>query len=292
MKRTTRQVFWKISWHYTFIIKAISGTCNTKGKITNFDNEFKTDDLFLQKWPEFWMTVIHFYAQVFVDHLNEKQEYCRAERAGHFETVHHKPSQYPNSNFFCLVHQVYLARFSPFAVKCRAYARGSVLASCTPKCRKRKEGRPKKQLLPHRIHEWDTNIDTFMKICRRKQKQGKCKQENVLHMACLINLPIYHFVLSFSKIFIQFSNAVAHLFVQCRPFTTVVISFAFSSLICIPLSKKSPWEWSAVSFPRQQLVIKSSKSSGSLLKANLCDCAILTETSRETLSLLLHKQCL
>lgn len=193
--------------------------------------------------------------------------------------------------------QISFAQFTRFirldfhhsAVKCRAYAWGSVLASCAPKCCKRKEGRPKKQLLPHHIHECKTNIDTFMKICRRKQKQGKCKQENVLHMACLINLPIYHFVLSFSKKFIQFSNAVAHLFVQCRPFTAVVISFAFSSLICIPLSKKSPWEWSAVSFPRQQLVIKSS---GSLLKANLCDCAILTETSRETLSLLLHKQCL
>lgn len=76
MKSPAQQVFWKISRHYTFIMKAISGTCNTEGKITNFDNEFKTDDLFLQKWPEFWMTVIHFYTQVFVGHLNEKQEYC------------------------------------------------------------------------------------------------------------------------------------------------------------------------------------------------------------------------
>lgn len=47
MKSPAQQVLWKISRNYNFIMKAISGTCNTEGKITNFDNEFKTDDLFL-----------------------------------------------------------------------------------------------------------------------------------------------------------------------------------------------------------------------------------------------------
>ena len=52
------------------------------------------------------------------------------------------------------------------------------------------------------------------------------------------------------------------------------------------VGKKSPSDRTAVSFPRQQLVIESS---GLMLKANLCDCAILAETSRETLfSLLLE----
>ena len=54
---------------------------------------------FQQKWPEFSMIVIHFYAQVFVSHLNEKHEYFRAGRAEHFETVYHKPSQCPKLVF-------------------------------------------------------------------------------------------------------------------------------------------------------------------------------------------------
>ena len=45
MKSPAQQVFWKISRHYTFIMKAISGTCNTEGEITHFDSEFKKDDL-------------------------------------------------------------------------------------------------------------------------------------------------------------------------------------------------------------------------------------------------------
>ena len=52
------------------------------------------------------------------------------------------------------------------------------------------------------------------------------------------------------------------------------------------VGKKSPSDRSAVSFPRQQLVIESS---GLMLKANLCDCAILAETSRETLFSLLMR---
>ena len=45
MKSPAQQVFWKISGHYTFIMKAISGTCSTEGEITNFGREFKKDDL-------------------------------------------------------------------------------------------------------------------------------------------------------------------------------------------------------------------------------------------------------
>ena len=45
MKSPAQKVFWKISRHYTFVMKAISGTCNTEGEITNFDNEFKKDNL-------------------------------------------------------------------------------------------------------------------------------------------------------------------------------------------------------------------------------------------------------
>ena len=35
------------------------------------------------------------------------------------------------------------------------------------------KGRPKKQLLPRQKHVSETSIDTFMKISKRKQKQGK-----------------------------------------------------------------------------------------------------------------------
>lgn len=118
---------------------------------------------FQQKWPEFCMIVIHFYAQVFVSHLNEKHEYFRAGRAEHFETVYHKPSQCPNSYFLCVFHQVYKVRFSPLSGQMHGMRKG-ISFGRVPKCLKEIHRKRQKQPLPRQMHVCETSIDSCLEM--------------------------------------------------------------------------------------------------------------------------------